>query len=375
MTEQVRRLVLESLNSPYISNEKLCTSAKQLLGDFIKSVKNIPYVVRFSCKLILSRKRRERPDRLGVYPCEKLVHKLLFHERLARSVLSEVLPIKDVHKKFVADYILASTDPKMKNPEVLEFIRILIGVGHPSPCCEDGDDDDDEKEENEMESFPPGLSIPHNQVSEMNKEKVVDEKVSSPIRSQEIRSMRRVVKNNDDMMTTVRALKSELSVAQDEVQRYENLNRDGWCRVFARSLSEELHKDFVSSSSRNKANMWSATSRQRLFGGTVNEVDEDEEDEDSMTEGVTSMLSSFRSVSPLRRRSPKKSILSTTTSPPSLMRRSRGGILPSKLLLGEGSGENNVTTGLRGMEKIGSILDRLNELSREREMLVMRRRR
>ena len=112
----------------------------------------------------MSLRQRETPNAVGVYPYEKMIHRLVFQETLSRSILSEILPIKDVHKKFVSDYILASTDPKMKNPEIVEFLRVLIAVGHPSPrqegtnVSEEKDDDVDELSEEDVEDEPPGLT-------------------------------------------------------------------------------------------------------------------------------------------------------------------------------------------------------------------------
>jgi hypothetical protein len=362
---RVRRLVRDTLTRPYMSDKHLRSDAKSLLGVFVQSAQNVPYVVRFACKLIMSLKHRERSNALGVYPCEKLIHKLLFQRRLCQTILSEILPIEDVHKKFVSDFIIASTDPKMKNPEVLEFLRVLVGVGHPSPREELIVDDEDMCED---DSVPPGLSIGVSSVDGSTKivsnSKEEEKEVSIPTKNledlekaqSEIRDMIRTIRRDDedDVTTRVRQLKSELFEAREDIRKRDAINRDGWSRVFARSLSDELQKDFMGS--RKNRVTWSSTSRQRLFGGDVSMLNEDEDEDDDMPEGVTSMLSSFRSVSPAKKRflsSPQRRSRRIVVTSPS----------PSRL----SPSSKNRDTG--DMDRIYSILDRLRELSEERRII------
>ena len=146
-------------------------------------------------------------------------------------------------------------------------------------------------------------------------------------------------------------ISQELSQAREEIARRD---RDGWCRVFARSLTEELDKDFnVDSRKSNRGVTWSSTSRQRLFGG---DSIIEEEDDDDMTEGVTSMLNSFRSVSPSKSRytSPLRRNKSSFSSP---LRKSSSPFRKRNVVVTRRNGN---------ISGIYSILDRLKELSDER---------
>lgn len=344
----------------YVSDASLRSDAKRLLEAFVESIQSIPYAVRFASKIIMSLQRKERPNLVGVYPCENMIHRLVFQERLSRTILSEVLPIEDVHKKFISNYILASTDPKLKNPVIVEFVRALIAVGHPCPRQENVVTFSEEKEVSveeeevciEDDSLPPGLT---NAILNAKKE---NEKTSSTMSKRlsdierkqcEIHEMMETKQRHEENDARLCELEMELSRTRDEIRKRD---RDEWSHIFARTLSEELEKDFIVNSRKSNRVTWSPTSRQRLFGDSM--IDQEDEDDDDMTEGVTSMLNSFRSVSP------SKTTTARYTSP---LRRNKSRLSKSFLSSPLKTKRAVVSQRSKDMSGIYSILDRLNELS------------
>ena len=165
----------------------------------------------------------------------------------------------------------------------------------------------------------------------------------------EIHEMMQTKQRHEENDARLCELEMELSRTREEIRKRD---RDEWSHVFARTLSEELEKDFIVNSRKSNRVTLSPTSRQRLFGDSM--IDQEDEDDDDMTEGVTSMLNSFRSVSP------SKTTTARYTSP---LRRNKSRLSKSFLSSPLKTKRAVVSQRSKDMNGIYSILDRLNELS------------